>query len=474
MTTPSVAVIGAGASGTLLSLHLLHHAPAGTQITLIERNPQSGPGLAYATTNPHHLLNVPVGRMSAFADQPDHFLDWLQRQPMQTPDGVRPDATTFVPRRLYGAYLRDLLSATQPALNLLHDEVVAIDASVRCSTLRLASGRTLSADIVVLATGNGIPAPLDVPALQRPSLWRPDPWAADAFAELAPGAPVLLIGTGLTMVDAVITLLDQGHAGVIHAISRRGLLPRCHASAPPAPPLQLPLPRGLRELTRLVRQQSTTSAGAWRSIVDDLRPLTQEIWQSLSITDRQRFLRHLRPWWDVHRHRMPQEIAERIDAARANGQLRILAGRVTECEPGEGQVRLRLRLGDEVTLRVARVVNCTGPCTDVTLSGDRLTQALLRAGLARPDACRLGLDTTESGAVSQNIYALGPLTRGTFWEITAIPDIRRQCEALAQHLSQLLRSSSVGANAGDTISEWRHAGSTFSDRDRAPRAEHAA
>ena len=154
MTTPSVAVIGAGASGTLLCRHLLRHVPAGTRITLIERKSPFGPGLAYATGNPNHLLNVPAGRMSAFADQPHHFLDWLACQSPQLLDGVRPVEAAFVPRRLYGAYLRHLLNTAPGSLETLHDSVVAIEDGV----LRLASGHTIGADVVVLATGNDRPA----------------------------------------------------------------------------------------------------------------------------------------------------------------------------------------------------------------------------------------------------------------------------------------------------------------------------
>jgi uncharacterized NAD(P)/FAD-binding protein YdhS len=447
MTTHAIAVIGAGASGTLLALHLLRRAPPGTRVTLIDRNAPFGPGLAYATGSENHLLNVPAGRMSAFVDQPRHFVDWLERQSAQLLGGVQPTEASFVPRRLYGAYLRHLLNREMqnPALDLVHDHVTAIDGAV----LRLASGRTISADLVVLATGNDRPAsPCHAPAVWASPCWRSDPWAPNAFSTLDTNASVLLIGTGLTMVDAVITLLDQGHVGPIHAVSRRGLLPRPHGSGAPEPPPQRKLPAELRELTRMVRRQTAASGDAWRGAIDGMRPFTQEIWRSLSVEDRRRFLRHLRPWWDVHRHRMPPSVAAQIDAARTSGQLRIYAGRIAGFASSEHgmDVQLRLRDGRPNTLLVARAVNCSGPCTDVTRSDDPLLRALLRDGLARPDDCRLGLDATTAGAlrgrdgtVSQTLFAHGPLSRGALWEITAIPEIRRQCEVLALHLSELLR-----------------------------------
>ncbi len=447
MTTHAIAVIGAGASGTLLALHLLRRAPPGTRVTLIDRNSPFGPGLAYATGSANHLLNVPAGRMSAFADQPRHFLDWLERQSAQLLSGIQPTEAGFVPRRLYGAYLRHLLNseAQNPALDTLHDSVTAIDGTV----LRLASGRTISADLVVLATGNDRPAsPRGAPTVQTSPCWRADPWVPSAFGALDAHAPVLLIGTGLTMVDALITLVDQGHTGPIHAVSRRGLLPRPHGGGAPVVLLRRELPTGLRELTHLVRRQMAASGEAWRGVIDALRPFTQEIWQSLSVEDRRRFLRHLRPWWDVHRHRMPPSVAARIDAARASGQLHIHTGRIAGFATSDRgmNVRLCLRDGRAKVLRVARAVNCSGPCTDATRSDDPLLRALLCDGLVRPDACRLGLDATTAGAlrgrdgtVSQTLFALGPLTRGALWESTAIPEIRRQSEVLALHLSDLLR-----------------------------------
>jgi uncharacterized NAD(P)/FAD-binding protein YdhS len=444
MTVASIAIVGGGASGTLLALQLKRKAPAAAGITLIDRNAQFGVGLAYSTENPNHLLNVPVGRMSAFEDQPLHFVNWMQHQPAHILNGAPAAESAFVPRQIYGAYLRDLLGTVNPTPELLHDEVVAIEVNDGLSRLKCTSGRVLSANLVVLATGNDQPAIPDIPSLKEARYWRADLWRMEAFAGLDPGSPVLLIGTGPTAVDAVITLLDRGHVGPIYAVSRRGLLSRRHASSPSAVlQLQLPGHARLSVLARFVRQETEASGENWRGVIDALFPFLQEIWQSLSLGERQQFLRHLRPWWDVHRQRMPEKIASRIDAASASGQLRILAGRIIACEASA--VRLRRRGGGETRLEVSRVVNCSGPCTDPTRSDDPLTQALLRDGLARPDECRLGLDVTRAGAllsrsgtVSQSLFALGPPTRGAFWDITAIPVIRRQSEILAQHLANLM------------------------------------
>jgi uncharacterized NAD(P)/FAD-binding protein YdhS len=460
MRATSIAVIGAGFSGTLLSLHLLRRCPPGTRITLIERNRQFGLGQAYATGNPGHLLNVPAGRMSAFHDRPLDFLHWLQALPETEFDGMTPTADGFVPRRLFGAYVRNLLNEEikegehRSRLSLVRGSVVGINRDPHPMVLTLDRGAPIEADLVVLAVGNFPPAPMPVPdpSFYDSELYRPDPWSPDTFTSLHPAAPVLLIGTGLTMVDAVVSLLDQGHHGPIHALSRRGLLPRRHLAGSPPPEKPQPYPTSPAALTRFLRQearQATAEGGDWRPVIDTLRPFTQDVWQAMSLEDRARFLRHLRPWWDVHRHRMPGPVADRIDAAQEAGQLRIHPGRVRafRTEDGTVEVAYRPRGADiDKTLQAARVVNCAGPGADYDRITDPLIRLLLREGIARPDPLRLGLDVTATcalrlgtGAISRRIFAVGPVTKAAFWEMTAVPDIRRQCELLAQHLAALVK-----------------------------------
>lgn len=460
MANASIAVIGGGFTGSLLSIHLLREAPPGTRIHLFDRSGRFGSGVAYGTKQSGHLLNVPAGRMGAFADRPRDFLTWLEGRPGHVLAGVVPAETAFVPRHLYGAYVRDLLrdawcGAAPDTLVLRHDDVLAIDDDGTRLTVRLASGESLRVDAAVVASGNfqALPALPGDAAFRRSPRWRPDPWANDAVRGLAPTAPVLLIGTGLTMVDCTISLLAQGHVGPIHALSRHGLLPRAHTALPAAvPPPPQACPTTLRALTRLLRQQVRHAVAAgqpWQIAIDTLRPITQELWQTMPLKDRVRFLRHLRPWWDVYRHRMAPAAATQIEAALARRQLRIHAGRVIGCKlAGDGvDVQFHPRGGgDPVALHVARVVNCCGLAPDITKVTDPLLHSLLREGIARPDPLGLGLDVTLKGALrnrcgiaSERLFAAGPLTRGVFWEVTAVPDLRSQCEAVARHLGSRLQ-----------------------------------
>jgi uncharacterized NAD(P)/FAD-binding protein YdhS len=453
----AIAIIGAGFSGTLLALHLLRRTPPAVRVVLIERHNRFAQGPAYATGNPSHLLNVPAGRMSAFHDRPADFLEWLSRQP-EAPAELGP--ASFVPRRQFGAYVRQLLHEelrrpdASDRLELVRGDVAAIEAEPHGPlSLCIGAERRITADLAVLAIGNFPPEP---PSIADPSFfdtpfYRPDPWAGDALNALDPDAAVLLIGTGLTMVDTVVSLEDAGHRGPIHALSRRGLMPLCHATGGPAPRRPgMAVPAGLTNSLRMLRAEARRAGregSSWQASLDELRPFTRDLWQALSPEDRARFLRHLRPWWDVHRHRLAPAVSCRIEAARARGQLRIHAGRIDSITAGREAATLvyRPRGGAEKrTLAVARVVNCAGPACDFDRIPHPLVRRLLQDGLVRPDPHRLGLDVTSSGAlkdragaISRQLFAVGPVTKGAFWEMTAVPDIRRQCELLAAQLAML-------------------------------------
>ncbi|MDY0883333.1 FAD/NAD(P)-binding protein [Dongia soli] len=444
----AIAIVGAGFSGSLLALHLLRRCAPDDRILLIERNQRFGLGLAYSTGNPNHLLNVRAGNMSAFSDQPDHFVQWLRSLPAEMratlPDDPGPNS--FVPRGLFGRYVQQLLGdriwrqGNDRNLFLVNDEAVAMHRQQDGWSVELAVGRKLPVDQAVLAIGN-FP-----PRRSQPGYFG-DPWAERALANLNSDAPVLLIGTGLTMIDTVISLLDQGHRGPIHAVSRRGLLPQRHGAVAQAwrfakLPQGASLCRLLRDVRAAIREAASENIN-WRAVIDGLRPYTQRLWREMPIGERQRFLRHLRPWWDVHRHRAAPRIDSRIQEARERGQLRIAAARIGRIEHciETVQVTLTARHGDRSVLNVNRVIDCSGLQSDLAKIDGPLIRQLLDAGHIRADALRLGIDIADGGAAINtagerhaDLFAIGPMTKGASWEITAVPDIRLACEELAARL----------------------------------------
>lgn len=435
----SVAIVGGGFSGALLAINLARHG--GPSTVLVEKRANFGAGVAYDAANVAHLLNVRAGNMSALPDQPAHFAEWLA--------GQGGDPAGFAPRRMYGAYLAGLLTQAAAAagerLMLKPGHVVGIQPGARGVLLRLADGSAIAADVAVLAMGNLPPHPpagLDPQSL-GPDLFVNDPWARSPERGLTDADTVLLVGTGLTMVDVAISLVDSGFGGRLVALSRRGLLPREHAPTAAPPPLTARPRGGPTGLLRSVRTDAATLG--WRGAVDRLRPHTQDLWRGAAPAEQRRFLRHLRPWWDVHRHRLAPDVAARIAGFVAEGRLEIAAGHPLAFAARDGGVDAtwRPRGADAPETRhVRRVINCTGPLGDLGRSTDPLLVSLIDAGLARPDAHRLGLDVDPDcrligadGAPHARLRAVGPMTRGAFWEITAVPDIRLQVWDLARRLS---------------------------------------
>jgi uncharacterized NAD(P)/FAD-binding protein YdhS len=447
-----IAIVGAGFSGSLLAVQLLRRSEPEDRVYLIERSAGFGRGLAYATGNPHHLLNVRAGNMSAFSDQPDHFLDWLRSIPEseRAQVSVSEDRLTFVSRQLYGSYIQHILgreirsAESSHRLYLVADETVALHPGLDGCSVEVGCGRRYEVDAVALAVGN-------FPPQGGSRGYVANPWDPAATADLDPDAPVLLVGTGLTMVDVVVSLLDQKHRGPILAVSRRGLLPRRHAAIAPHPRFlqAVSAPRTLLGLLRAVRLEIARAASAgrdWRAVIDAIRPDTQDLWRNLPLPEKKRFLRHLRPWWDVHRHRMAPSVAMRIEAALARKQLEIRRARLGKLAPRRGGVDVELlpvRGAPVQHVEVDRVINCSGPFSEITRVGAPLIQDLLDRGAARPDPLNLGLDVTAEGAIvdsagraRRDLFAVGPITKGVFWETVAVPDIRIQCERLAQQILQ--------------------------------------
>lgn len=430
---PSVVIVGAGFSGLLTALHLAAN-PEGPRVRLIERAGTFGRGAAYATANPDHLLNVRVSNMSAYPDRPDHFIKWLSGRSGWSAHGG------FVTRGVYGDYLQDLLrqaleTCGADRLLLEQDEAVDITPHAGGWKVSLALGRELEAQAVVLAPGvlsPQAPAGAD-PALLSSPRYLANPWASGGEAL---EGDLLLLGTGLTMVDAAVTHALPGRR--IWAISRRGLLPRTHAPVAARPPS--PRPKG-SPLTLLRQVRARIGAEDWHEVIDDLRPHVRDIWLSWSQVERRAFLRHLRPWWDVHRHRVSPSVARHLSTMVRGRDLNLRAGAVLSLTLNEKGVEVvwRPRGGQAIRrLSVGAVINCMGLPGDITASSDRLLTRLLSRGLIRPDPNRLGAEVDASsrlvgreGQAWPNLYAVGPITRGAVWEMSSVPDIRIQAAATA-------------------------------------------
>jgi uncharacterized NAD(P)/FAD-binding protein YdhS len=415
------------------------------RIALIDRWGQHGLGRAYATAHPAHLLNSPVDRMSAVADDAGHLARWAEV------NGITHDG--FLSRPDFGRYLRELLadaertaSPTATVARITAD-VVGLTRSGSGPPLRLhlADHGRIDADAAVLATGNQPPAtPFPVPASPR---YICDPWMPGALDGVADGSPVVVLGSGLTMLDVAVSLTSAHPQTVVHAVSRHGLVPRVH-QAPSSSAIQPPVlardlsPAGLPALIRSVRLAAAQDPAGWQAVVDALRPHVPGLWQRLSLPDKRLFLRHVARYWEVHRHRVPPATAGKIDQLRSAGRLSVQRGRIIEVTEQPAGLCVRIEHDGRVTeVAAGWLLNATGPAADITGTTDPLLRDLLDSGQARPDPLRLGLEVdaggallTASGRPSDIIFALGPPLRGQLYETTAIPEIRDQAAVLATRL----------------------------------------
>jgi uncharacterized NAD(P)/FAD-binding protein YdhS len=450
---PTVAIVGGGCAGTLVAAHLLRRDGEPLRIVMIERRSRFGPGVAYSTADPQHLLNVVAERMSAFSDEPLHFLEWAAERLGTIERG------SYLPRRLYGEYLEAVLAeacvraAPQRMLELVNDEVVSLRRGDTGIELRLASREDVACDFVVLATG----PPDGAGVAQLPSDPRVvlDPWAPAALECARRPGTTLVLGSGLSAVDVALSLCSRQagaafggrQGGRVLALSRGGRWPAASLPGPRAAAPAMPAPRGpigLAELERMLRSHARgmqRQGYDWRDVIDGLRPVTQQLWKALAPAHRELFLRERRRAWDIRRHRMAPATGSRLRELASHARIASLMGTVIAVRPAAAELNVDLALDGASRVRTVScgcIVVCTGPGMDIRRTGSSLLDALLADGVASPDPLALGLHTTPNGVLVDargrpdvRLLTLGALRRGELWETTAVPEIRAQAEALA-------------------------------------------
>ena len=433
-----VAIIGGGFSGTIIAAQL---ARRGVASALIEGTGRAAKGVAYSTTEPAHLLNVRAEGMSAWAGDPGHFARRFEAE--------GGDRRGFAERRLFARYLQEILDEAIASGKTEVVDAAAVRAAHRNGSwqIELVNGERIETAAVVLAIGNQEPAPLSAFGLAN-DRFISNPWADQAQAAVRELAETqesaLLVGTGLTMVDLVLSLDAAGHQGRIVAVSRRGLVPRAHADFEPAPVERDEVPHGrIRPLWRWLRHRSAHVG--WRAAIDSLRPHSHSLWQSFDGVEHNRFLRHARPWWDAHRHRIAPVVASTVSRLVAEGRLEVMAGQIVFAQNVSDGLEVGMRRRGESSSRVMRfshAFNCTGPLHSIGRTRDPLLRSLFDAGHVRPDHLGIGVEVDEHSraAGGERLWALGPLTKGRYWEIIAVPDIREQAAAVAEDIVRELNA----------------------------------
>jgi uncharacterized NAD(P)/FAD-binding protein YdhS len=459
-----ITIIGGGFCGIMTAINLLEINSQPLHIHIINKGNSLVRGIAYAPANTAWLLNVPSGKMGAFAEAPGHFLEWLK---LQTGFNDQPQETLavgFAPRALYGEYLTNLwqraLATKHKDTTLTVRDDVAYDIAENDGRyfICLKDSPVLEADVVVLATGNALPRlPSGVPVLfSEGHHYFGNPWQKRTTDTLAGEGDVLIIGNGLTMADTVVSLVGSGFKNIIYTVSPHGFnlnIYKEQKSPYQAPDIhefinKKPGLSGILKYLNVHRKAAEKLGQSAFPLVDSLRPYLQDIWQSFILAERQTFMKYLRHLWGSARHRLPAATHTLINELYAGGRLMTYKGRVTGVIEIEGFALVTLHFGKEAKqLKVQRIINCTGPEGNPALSSNELLRNLEQSGLICADDLGMGVKADPAtgrilaldGEYQSNLFALGSNLKGMLWESTSVPDLRVQAKNLAILLAEKAR-----------------------------------
>lgn len=466
MADRHIVIIGGGFSGTALAIHLVRQGTAGLKVVIIEPRAQLAQGVAYGTRDPAHRINVPAARMQLSAEEEGDFDRWFRASEAFTQDvkALRPDGSVYPQRGQFGRYIAEKLASalTRSAVEIVHVQEYAV--ALRHGVVLTASGNTYPADDVVLAISHpppAVPKQLQQALKDHPGLIA-NPWLTEALAEVKNNDRVAIIGTGLTMSDVVASLHRQGHRGPILAFSRRGQLPRPNLSGDYAARqldyrrLQAATARGWLRRVRQEVMLANADHQPWQLVLDDIRLNGQQIWQQWSLQEQRRFLRHLRPWWDVHRYRIAPQVSDVLTGMQQKGQLEVLAANLKHVSVDNAALALTLKARGHVTTQtrvVDKLIVTTGPAHGALLQSDALLKQLTTEGVIQPDPLALGIwvdacsrPINRQHQSNDRLYVVGPAARGRFGELMGLPQVAQHAQALAQ---QLLGGSTAAPTAPD-------------------------
>ena len=458
-----IAIIGAGFSGLMTTYHLLRETTVPLTIHLINEKETLGRGVAYSTPSLKHLLNVPTAKMSAIHDDPSHFLEWAHKQPAYRDLNKEVLGKTFLPRQLYGNYIISILEEglktkrEDTQVNMVLDTAVDIDQSNGKFEIKLKKNAPVKADYVILATGNEAPSNPPIPneAFYKSDSYIRDPWLTDVRKYVKPDQNIAIIGNGLTMVDVIISIMETGYKGKIHTISPSGftVIPHLHNHIEYKDFInEVKEPYRLDELFMIGHKhfRALHKIGvSVEPIVDSLRPITQKIWQSWTLKEKETFVRDVKSIWNKVRHRLAPHLHDYIQRLRIRGHLKVHKAKLINIEEDANGVNvhyLSKHTQTEKVLSVGLVINCTGPHTDISKSEDQLLHALVLKGMIQPDPLHIGMDVNDDwnlrdnkGNVNPKLYTIGGNLRGLLWETTAVPELKSQTAVLAKRILEKVK-----------------------------------
>jgi len=460
-----VVIAGGGFSGALVAIQLSRMAENDASISLVNTKYPVAKGVAYSTALDAHLLNVRAGRMSPFPDEPDHFVDWLHTRAQYSDIDMEELKLKFIPRKTYGNYLAELLKneiKNHNRIKIIDDEVIDLIHDEEQHIVVLRNHFPLVADKVILATGNhlpGYPFPYNTGFINS-NFYVHDPWQSNLFSKNSSDEKVLLVGSGLTMVDVFLTARKANFHGKLIVVSRNGLLPAPH-SLPGRFSFDEDFEnKDLQQLFLIVKrnlQRAYSGEGSFDEALDGIRKNIHSLWKNFSQADQKKFLRHLRSYWNIARHRIPESIHAELMEAVKKGEVEIISGRImgTNYNQEKAIITIQTKKREEKKLYVTSVINCTGPQLDFLKIRSPLVTNLIQRKFVTVHPLRLGIRADNefrviqpNGESSRFLFVIGSALTGELWESVAVNELRQQAQQIAtailnEHHSLIVRNKSA-------------------------------
>lgn len=475
-----IAIIGGGFSGALVLANLIENANDVFAVEWFNNTETLGIGVAYGTQNPEHLLNVRADRMGAFADNPAGFYEWLlsetgKEKTKELNAKIIIREGSFLPRMLYGAYLQDIVQQSLNAAKAKNIQVNIRQAQVTDAVLYHADtqqvmltvdrggvGQELLVDAVILATGHLSSKRME---FQSSMLNYRDRYLSNFWKEktgilnieqlsaMDEQAEIVIIGSGLSMTDAVLSLRKFGYRGHITAFSRNGKLPQPHGEASLYPVWDwvanpAHAPRSALGLLQGIRKEISKAAArgiSWRAVIDSIRPITSQLWSQLPLSEKRCFMRRLFPLWNIHRHRMAPEIYQFLSEERQNGTLSLIPAHIYYMGEDNEKITIAYRkrgINTLDNLSADLVLNCAGIECDIGASHHPLLNNMRDRGLITIGPLRMGIELDVNGQIKGSapdaVFAVGGLLIGEKLESTAVPELREQAKEVAEKLIHMM------------------------------------
>lgn len=425
-----VVIVGGGVAGVWQAACLADRGAV--EIDIVDPSPELGRGLAYATANPNHLLNVTPDKLDPNrVPGYEAFVSWLSTHHPEFISG-------YCPRHVFGAYMSDVVSSLRSRVLLRHHRAIAteIAADAHGLTVTLDNGAQLAADHVILALGNLPPRRLAC-GIRHPRIME-DPWRLDPTL-LSGARSVILAGAGLTAADVAISINEIAPQASITLAANRPFMPPADATVVNWTGAQsIPSTRPSRAWRHVIGEiRSGRETDHWIAVIEAAKSVAPQIWNAWSARDKATFVRHGLRHWLHHRHRMPLPSFELIQRLIGSGQLQIARGRVGNIQIVDEVVRVTI--GGRPA-QADLLINATGPSVDP--DDEPLLKVAAGRGLISRDGYGLGLAASQSGQAvgpdgepTPGLWILGAWTRGTHFEVVAVPLVRKHAAVIADAIA---------------------------------------